>query len=316
MADLNIGEIATTTLRHREKRIADNVSNHNALFQRLKQKGNIKPVAGGRDILENLEYASNSTAAFISGYEVFNTTPQDVIDAANFDWKEAIVTVVFSNLEMAKNSSKEAIIDLIDSRIRNAEHSLMNTLATSVHSDGTGSSGKEIGGLQLLVADDPTASSTVGGIQQSSNSFWQNQYSASAATSAGNIKTRMNALWITQVRGTDKPDLIVMDSTEYNFYEASLQQYQRFDNDGKTGVTGFQSLKYKTADVVYDDQCTAKRVYLLNTDYIKLRPHSNFQFKTLDKRQSINQLATVIPLYWMGNMTVSNRSLQGVMIDD
>lgn len=315
MADLNIGEIAMSTLRHREKTIADNVSNHNALWKALQMKGNIRPVAGGRDILENLEYASNSTAGFISGFEVFDTTPQDVLDSANYDLKEAVVTVVFSNKEVAQNSSKEAVVDLVNSRVRNAEHSLINTLATSIHSDGTGTSGKEIGGLQLLVADDPTASSTVGGIQQSSNSFWQNQYSASAATAASNIQSRMNSLWINCIRGTDKPDLIVMDSTEFNFYEASLQQYQRF-GDSRTGTTGFEELKYKSANVVYDDQCTAKRVYMLNTDYLYLRPHSNFNFKTLDKRDSINQAACVIPLYWMGNLTVSNRARQGVMIDD
>ncbi len=315
MADLNIGEIATTTLRNREKTIADNVSNHNALFKKLSMKGRVRPAGGGRDILENLEYASNSTAGFMSGYEVFDTTPQDVIDAANFDWKEAVVTVVFSNLEVAKNSSDEAVIDLVRSRIRNAEHSLMNTLATSVHSDGTGTSGKEIGGLQLLVADDPTAASTVGGIQQSTNTFWQNQYEAASTLSSSNIQAEMNQRWIACVRGTDAPDLIIADDDVFNMYEASLQQYQRFGS-AEVGITGFQTLKYKTADVCYDDQCTDKHMYLLNTDYLSLRPHSDYNFKTLGERQSINQMATVVPLYWMGNLTVSNRSLQGVIIDD
>jgi len=33
------------------------------------------------------------------------------------------------------------------------EKSMMNSLSTAIYSDGTGSSGKEVGGLQLIVAD-------------------------------------------------------------------------------------------------------------------------------------------------------------------
>jgi len=62
----------------------------------------------------------------------------------------------------------------------------------------------------------------------------------------------MNALWITCIRGTDKPDFIVADSTEYNFFEASLQQYQRF-SDASEAEMGFEALKYKTADFFYDE---------------------------------------------------------------
>jgi hypothetical protein len=54
-------EIVTTTLEHRNKEIADNVSNSNALLSRLKAKGKIRPVPGGRSIVEELEYAENAT---------------------------------------------------------------------------------------------------------------------------------------------------------------------------------------------------------------------------------------------------------------
>ena len=315
MATINIGEIVTTTLRKRNKQLADNVLNHNALFARLNRKGNIRPVDGGREIIEELEYAENGTVAWYSGYETLDTTPTEVFDAATFDWKQLAGTVTISGLEQLKNSGTERIINLLEARIKNLEKSMQNTAATSVYADGTGSSGKELGGLALLVADDPTASSTIGGINQNTYSFWRNQYSAAASTSSSNILTRMNSMWLSCIRGTDKPDLISTDSTEYTFFEAALQQYQRFSDAGMAEA-GFESLKYKTADVVYDDQCTAKHMYFLNTDYIYLRPHSDRQFIALDQRESINQDAMVVPVVWAGNMTCSNRSLQGVIIDD
>lgn len=314
MADINIGEIATTTLRNRSRELADNVLNHNALCARLLMKGNVKPVDGGREIIQELEYAENGTASWYAGYETLDITPQDVFDAATFDWKQLAGNVTISGLEEMKNSGRERAINLISSRIRNLEKTLKNRLATAVYADGTTDT-KSLGGLQYLIQDDPTSSSSVGGINQSTYSFWQNQYSASAATSAANIGTRMNAMWLTLIRGTDKPDFIVADSTEYNFYEASLQQYQRFA-DGKSAQKGFESLKYKSADFFYDDQCVSKHIYFVNTDYIFLRPHTARQFVPLEERQSINQDAMVQPVVWGGNITCSNRSLQGVIIDD
>jgi hypothetical protein len=314
MATINIGEMVTVSLRNRSKELTDNITNHNALFLRLSKKGNVRPADGGRDIVEELEYAENSNVAWYSGYDQLGIDPQEVFDAATYDWKQLAGTVSISGLEELKNSGKERIINLLEKRIKNLEKSMKNAAATAVYANGT-TDPKSLGGLRLLVADDPTASATVGGINQSTYTFWRNQYSASAATSANNIKSRLNTLWLSQVRGTDKPDLLMADATEYTFYQDSLQAQQRFSSK-EMAAAGFTSLMYQTADFVFDDQCVAKRVYLLNTDYIYLRPHSQRQFVTLDERSSINQDAKVIPVVWAGNMTCSNRSLQGVMIDD
>ena len=314
MATINIGEIVATTLRNRRKKLADNVLNHNALFARLNRKGQVKPVGGGREIVEELEYAENGTSAWYSGYEVLDISPSEVFDAATFDWKQLAGNVTISGLEQLKNSGRERTINLLSSRIKNLEKTLMNDAATAVYADGTTNT-KSLGGLRYLIDDDPTSAATVGGIPQQTYSFWRNQISASAATSKDNILGRMNVIWLLMLRGTDKPDFIVTDSTEYNFFESALQQYQRF-SDASEAEAGFEALKYKTADLFYDDQCTAKRMFFCNTDYLCLRPHTDRQFVPLEERQSINQDALVQPVVWAGNLTCSNRSLQGVLIDD
>lgn len=313
MATINIGELVATTLRNRQGMLADNVSNHNALFRRLNEKGNVRTADGGRTILEELMYAENGTVQWYSGYEVLSTVVSEVMDAAEFNWKQLAGNVVISGLEgEVQNSGRERVINLLESRIRNLEISLRNTAATAVYADGTGNSGKEFGGLQLLVADDPTASSSIGGINQNTYSWWRNQTSGDVTLSSSTITGEMNDLWLACVRGTDKPDLIPADANTYSFYESSLQQYQRFSSPDMADA-GFTNLKYKTADVVYDDQCPANHMYFLNTEYLALRPHADRQFVPLDRRASINQDATVIPVVFAGNMTVSNRSLQGVI---
>lgn len=311
---VNIGEIVTTTLRNRSGELNDNILNHNVLLARLLERDKMVPADGGREIVEELEYGENSTVAFYEGYEILDTTPQEVFDAATYDWKQLAGTVSISGLEQIKNSGKAQIINLMDKRIKNLEKSMRNTAATAVYADGTGSSGKEFGGLQLLVADDPTASSTVGGINQSTYTWWRNQYSAAAATTSATITGRMNSMWLSTIRQTDKTDLIIGDDDMYTYYEESLQQYQRFNDSTKEAGAGFEMLKYKTADVAYDDQCPDKHMYFLNCDYIYLRPHPDRIFVPLDSRDSINQDAEVIPVVFAGNLTVSNRARQGVII--
>ena len=107
----------------------------------------------------------------------------------------------------------------------------------------------------------------------------------------------MNNLWLDCARGKDTTDLIVMDNNYYNFYWSSLQTIQRFTND-KMASAGFDNLKFKQADVVYDGgqggASPASHAYFLNTDYLKYRPHADRNMVPLDPdRFSTNQDAMV-----------------------
>lgn len=256
-----------------------------------------------------------------SGYEVLNISPSDVFSAAEFDWKQASVAVTISGLEgSVQNTGPDAIIDLLASRISNAEKTMQNNISADIYSNGTASSGKQIGGLQLLVADTPT-SGTVGGINRASFSFWRNQaYSATtdggSAASASNIQRYMNSLYLRCVRGSDRPDLIVADNNYFQFYWNSLQSIQRITS-ATEGQAGFANLKYMTADVVFDGgiggSCPSNHMYMLNTQYIHWRPHRDRNMVALDSVNSINQDAMVKFIVFAGNMTLSNAMLQGVI---
>jgi hypothetical protein len=195
-------------------------------------------------------------------------------------------------------------------------------MSAGVYSDGTGSSGKQLTGLKALVADDPT-SGTVGGINRatSGNEFWRNQTSVqSTALTKDTIYGAMNALYLNCSRGTDRPDLIVADDTMYSLFDSSLVDYQRFV-DSKLADAGFTNLKFKGADVIYDGgiggYCPKGHMYFLNTDYIRLRPHKDRDFRLIGDRNrvAINQDAVYAIIGWAGNMTMSNAELQGVLVD-
>ena len=311
MASPNLSEIVTTSLRNRSRALADNVTNHNALLRRLRENGNQTTITG-RDIVRELEYAENGSVQFYSGYETLDVSPADVLSAAVFSYKQLAGNVTISGLEQIKNSGEQAIINLLEARIGVLEKSMMNTLSTSIYSDGTGSSGKEVGGLQLIVADAGTG--TVGGINSSTFTFFQNVQTTatSSAFSTSNVQADMNNIYLQLVRGADSPDLVMAGTNAYKAFLGSLQAIQRITSDD-LAKSGFTSVQYLNSDVVFDSACNTNRMYFLNTDYLRLEVAEGRDFVPGEAKTSINQDALVTPVFWSGNLTCSNRALQGVI---
>lgn len=308
-------ELVTTTLRKRTKSLADNVLDHNALLRRLQQRGNTKLIDGGRTIVEELEYAENQTFQYYDGYEELDITPSTVFSAAEYNWKQWAVTISIDGKTLRQNSGETRMIDLFASRMRNAEKTLMNNIATGIYSDGSDTKG--IDGLQLLVADDNDGD-TVGGIDSSAaaNAFWRNYSSGDVTLSATTIQSEMQDAWLDLLRGTDHPQLIMADSTTFSYFWDSLLDIQRIGS-AQQGDSGFESLMFHgpggRAEVVYDDKAPSNHMYLLNLDYLFWKVHRDANMVPLNRRESVNQDAVVVPIIGMGNMTLSNRSLQGVI---
>lgn len=335
----NWSEITTTTLFNRSRKLADNVTKNNALLRRLSAKGKVKTFDGGSAIVQEIEYSENGTFRRYSGYDVLNISPTDVFTAAQYPIAQAACAVTISGLEMLQNSGKEKMIDLLDARITNAERTMKNNISNDCYSTGTADGGKQIGGLQLLVSD-VNNSGTVGGIDSATWGFWQNSVQSFATNGltpgAATIQTQMNRAWLSVARQADRPDLIISDNAYFRYYWESLQAIQRIQSEND-GQAGFMSLKFMDADVVYDggfqgtsagnvsvlgaggswlsgSGAPANHMYLLNTDYIFLRPHVDREFTPLEPdRFSVNQDAMVKLVAWAGNMAVSNRFLQCVI---
>ncbi|MBO4294707.1 MAG: phage major capsid protein [Alphaproteobacteria bacterium] len=317
----NFDMLLTTTLKSRTGKLADNMSDGNALLRRLKERGNICPISGGTSIVEELEYGE-SDSYWYSGYDTLTFNNPQLFTAAEYEMKFLAAPVGASGEELLKNSGKERIVDLLLAKVKNAEKTLKNQMSVAIYSDGTGSSGKQLTGLKALVADVPT-SGTVGGINRatSGNEFWRNwAKTASASLTSETIYDAMNEAYLGCSRGTDRPDLIVASDDMYKIYESSLVPQQRFVN-AKLADAGFQNLKFKGADVIYDGgtggACPAKHMYFLNTEYLRLRPHKDRNFKMIgDKdRVAVNQDAIYRIIGWAGNLTMNNAKLQGVLID-
>ena len=313
-------ELVSTTFRNHAKEIKDNVTKNNALLRRMMGKGKERIEDGGLSITMPLDYASNGTYQRYSGYDVLNISASDVISAAEYAWKQIAINVTASGLELRNNAGRNRIINLVKARTTNAIRTFKNNFSNDVYSDGTAAN--QINGLQALVSD--TGTGTVGGIDSSAFPFWRNVVQSAAAPlqgggaitpSATTMESLMLGAWLAVVRGDDMPDLIPTSNDYYTFFEQSQVSLKRY-NDGTTeGSAGFTSLKYKTADVIFDggSGIPNAHMYMLNTDFLELVVHQDANMTEIPELRSVNQDAVVMPVIWQGNIALSNRSLQAVI---
>lgn len=311
--------MVSTTLRDHPNAVADNVSDHNALYRYMKQKGKITTADGGYEIARTLDYADNATYQRYSGYEPLNVAASDVLTAARFNWVQAAVHVTASGFEMRNNSGKSAFINLVKARVKNAQRTAANNMSIDIYSDGALTN--QMGGLSHLIQTN--GQGTVGGINSTTWTFWRNQFREITGTNTwtkSTIRDEMQALHMVCTRGTDEPDLLVSTHDFFAAYWGGLTDLQRYnDNSSSSAAAGFKSLKFGNADVIYDSNTNfatnGERMYFLNTDYLEMVVHRQANWNTLDEKMSVNQDAVVIPLIWQGQMVCTNRSLQGILID-
>jgi hypothetical protein len=316
-------ELVTTTYRDHKRKIADAFTNNNALLKYMMKGGRKRMVDGGLSIVTPLEYAENSTYQRYSGLDPLNIQESDILTAAQYEWRQAAVNVVSSGLELRTNKGRNQIINLAKTRLQNAIKTAKNNFSFDVYSDGTLTN--QIDGLQKLISVTPEASATIGGINQADWAMWQNFVNDSDAKlgnsntdswDSTNIQAGMRQLHLRLVRGDDAPNLIVTDWILFDMYESSLVTNQRYTNSDEADGS-FAKLMFKNIPVIFDggSGIPDRTMYFLNTDYLELVVHPDADWTMVEEKTSVNQDGVVRPIIFQGNLTCSNRKLQGVLVE-
>src|SRR3970282_1694909 len=97
------GALLTTTLRAMQPRLHDNITRGNKFLAWLEVKARFSAEGGGGGVKCALMHAKNSTADIYAGYGVLDTTPQDGITSAFFEWAQLAVSISISRKEERQN---------------------------------------------------------------------------------------------------------------------------------------------------------------------------------------------------------------------
>lgn len=318
MADPNVGvTIAASWNALVNDTPEDNIFPDNWLLNRLKNGDGFLPVDGGDIITASLEYAVNGTVTSYSDTEAISTTRQDVFDRAQYSWKEYAGTVMQSELENAINQGSARKFPLLASKLKNLKNSFDRLFDIDLHSDGTGNSSKQIGGLQALILTTPTTGTT-GGINRANFSFWRNQQASGAKTTSAfdNLRASWRSIYNQCSNGVagEHPKFIETDRTVFEGYEGLLLANERFTTK-ETADGGFKNevMKFKGAMVAYGPNCVAGSCFFLNPQFIKLAYQKGHWYKAGETVEPANQTVKVFKVHTICNLIVTNMRMLGVV---
>ena len=286
-------------------------------LNRLKTGKAFKSLDGGTSIQGPIEFALNTTVTPMSAYGTIDTNHVDVFDQYDYAWKIYAGAATLSTQDLAENQGGSKKIDLLESTLTNLKKSMMDQLSVGIHSDGTGTSGLQMGGLQYLLPGTPT-SGTVGSINRATYSFWRNQTTAGVKTSTAfdNLRGAMRTIYNATSNGysTDHPEWFSFGLTEFAGYESLLVANERF-TDKSMGDGGFknETLKFKGALVSYDGDVLASTGYALNSNYLKLGYLSGYWMKGYPAVDPANQLTEVFKIETKANLFATNPRHLGVI---
>jgi len=328
MADVGLGQLVTVTGRARSKKLKNAMADNHPVYAAMKEHGGIRRIPGGRSIVEEGKTAQNTTVAWVGPSGSASLADQKVIDAAEFDWKYMLASVVYTLAEQYQNSggSDTKYIDLVAGKFEVAEDSMMNVFHSGMLSNGTGTGGLQLQGLAALVATNP-ATGTVGGIDRSNaNATWfRNTYATSTTAVSANPVTAALVLQFldyfidaTIQGGKVSQQIGLLGSTHWRLANQAIQSRQVIQNVNTEGKAGFDTIRYRgiplylSGGINYSGEAaqTATYTYLLDVKRggVNLVFHEKAEFDMLEPIQSEDQAAISRLIFTMAAMTIGARA--------
>jgi hypothetical protein len=301
-----VGALITTTQENRDiKELQDAVFNRLTLFNWLATKNRVRR-GGGTSIIVPIRSSINTTAQSYSNYETINTAPQDNETAAQFLYKQYAASISLSGKEeRVQNKGKYEVIDLVRTKISDAEMALRNKLNTDMFAASPAS--QDVGSLVTSI----DATSSIGQINSTTYSFWQSNVVTSGSFSGQGLAD-MRTQWSTleQRMPISAPELLLTTTTIRDYYEASLTPQQRYATTD-VGNGSFEKLKFKSAVIDVDSQCTSGAMYFLNSDVMELVIDPDTDFKLTEWVKPANQDARVAQYLVALELVIKNRRKLG-----
>lgn len=298
---LSYDQINAITQKKFMPKLYDNIFDSNPLLMRMKKGDGYKKIDGGERIIVPLEYAQASAAGTYSGADVLSTTDNEVFTAAEYTWKQYYANISVTGIDKLKNSGDSQVIDFVKSKVKNAERTLADLLGTGLFSNGSDT--KALVGLRVPAAN----TNTVGGIAQSSYSWWNVQKDSSTTTlGLAALKTNYESCTI----DNDKPSVGVCTRSIHNAFWNLLQPQQRY-TDAKMASAGFENIMFMGCPVVVDSHCPASHFFFLNEKYVSLYVHRDADMKFVPFVKPINQDVESAKVLWAGALGYSNLRMLG-----
>jgi hypothetical protein len=321
--------------------IQSQITTANVFYFKYKKSGNWKTVSqlGDRYRVPLMyEFAPVDTFG-PNGVGQVDVTPTDGQTPAFFDWARLASSVTIGDFERAQN--KGAALDLLKSKTEQAMSGLEDrfgrwlmqgqgaTDGTSVSTARTSTNGSTfVEPIPLMIKYDPTTSTTLGSINQATESWWQNQKVASAATTfAGLLKEVDHLINLCSKSAGPGPDCFVSDLLGYETISAALRSLQRFVDYEEVNFP-WKAIRLNGASLVFDQfvpdvgnatptttvaSGAHSTLYAANTKYMGMTVYSGADFTPGEFVRAPNGAGETSIIQWYGAHWMARRDKHGVM---
>lgn len=300
---------------------ADAIFGDIVLWKILKAKSRLS-TDGGQKLLTPINYRKSTAIGSYDGWDQLDIAPQETITNAEFDWRQYYFTVAISGKEEMLNQGRGRMIKLLENKMNVGQTSLIDSMNADLFLDGTGNSNKALTGLAAMVL----ASGTYGNIARGTYTWWRANVTAVGGVLAVAGATGMRRMYndCSLGRGRFQPNVMLTTQIIHEAYEALMDSNMRYSNTDDTPVTG-DALKFKRANLYYDDYCQSGVMYFLNTEVIDLVTHSDRDDGDVKKEEDrdqgdfrmepfqkpIGQDGRVAKAFWMGQLACQNPRFVG-----
>ena len=302
---LTIGQLSAITRKYHMPKLFDNIFDSNALLARIKKSGSYQSVSGGTSMEIPLAFAANSAGGWFDGADTLDTNDSDAFTAASYNWAHSYENITITDADQIKNSGSDAqVVDLVGAKTQWAEASLKDLLGTGLYNDGT--TPNAISGLRAAV---DSTTNTYGGIDRTTNSWWNPQRDTTTTTLS---IPKMTSMYGDCRIDSDAPTVLVSQQDIWDTYHGLLQPQERFQ-DSSSADGGFKSLLFQGTPYLVDSHSPSGDLWFLNEKYLMLKYHPDKNFSFQPFARPVNQAASFGKIFWSGQFCVSNARLQGVM---
>jgi hypothetical protein len=296
---------------------------------------------GGKENLSGAVKGEYTTTiqGFQNDDEVEYANPANV-KRYNYPWKLIHAGIKFSMHECAKDgisivdtttgkgetehSKREltALVNILKDKFEDMMEGTERGFNSMWWGDGTSDSDL-VPGLTSFIVNDPTSATVVGGIDQSSNTWWRNRASLAIDTSTAsnqNLVTKLQQEWRQLRRYGGRPNLVLCGSDFIDAMEKELRSKGNYTLEGWTSTKAtdasiadinFKGVKFQY-DPTLDDLSKSKYCYVLDTRYIKPKVIDGENMKKHFPARPENKYVFYRAMTWMGGLTCNKRNAHGV----
>ncbi|MFX0209379.1 MAG: phage major capsid protein [Candidatus Hodarchaeota archaeon] len=321
---LNYDNITSIIKSEYIPKLEDNYFNSSYLFQKMKAQPDM--ISGGKDIHQPLQYAKGRSGWY-SEWDLLDVSPKETRTAAVFEWGYGYANITISKQQELKAAgSDHEVVSLIRSEMTNAEDTLIEDASEALYNDGSDSTAPH--GLRKVIGYDRT----LGGIDSTTETWWDSNVAADVDSnytttnlSATNLTNPNNdyfilkvirTVWMKTIHKREKPDAIYVSEGVWNILEEVLQPYQNYPFTKATQAAadaGFEVLQFRGRPILWDEYCTAGYIFMINSNYFKLKMHSQDKFQLGPWQKPVNQQSRIAQITVTMQFVTGNPRYLGVI---